>query len=127
MSEYVVKALVWPAIVGDIADREAALKEREKIRSVAAREAFRGGHETVRIVDRYVDKTLDVFTVDPRVFAIPDGTLVRFPSRSSASMERIGTVTRTTATRALIAYRFRSRAAKPKWVHLADAFVVVRL
>lgn len=53
------------------------------------------------------------------------GQRVKFPSRSSPSLDRIGRVAAVTPTRALIEYKFKDgRDAAPKWVHLHHLTIV---
>lgn len=105
----------WPSVVGDLADCEAALKARDAIRRRIEDEAYTAGATQVRILGAW-DKLADHYPLDTRRFNVPVDGKAWFPSKSAPGGSRVGTVIERTETRALIAYNFKNRAAKPKWV-----------
>lgn len=116
---HTVKVASWPSIVGDFADREAALKARDVIRRRVEDEAYTDGAAHVRIENGWGD-LLDHYPLDARRFNVPVGDRAVFPSKSAAGGKRIGVVIERTEARALIAYNFKSHAAKPTWVPMRN-------
>ena len=104
----------WPAVVGDITDREAALRARDTIRRRIEDEAYTAGCTQVRIESAWGD-VLDHYPLDTRRFNVPVGDRAVFPSKSSPDRKRVGTVIERSETRALIAYNFKDHAARPRW------------
>lgn len=116
---YTARVASWPEVIGDCADREAALKERDAIRRRVDDEAYTAGCSQVRILGAW-DKVVDAYPLDARRFNVPVGDRAVFPSKSTAGGKRIGVVIERTEARALIAYNFKAHAAKPKWVPMRN-------
>lgn len=119
MTTLTLIAADWPALRSpeyrELDETERALRDRDLIRRDAERRAWREGHDVVRITDCH-GATLDAFPLDERRFRPSEGSRLEFPSRSAPGLTRYGTALRVTVSRVLVAYKFKRRDAKPKWV-----------
>lgn len=111
----------WPAVEGDIADREAALRERDVLRRGIEEAAYSAGATQVRILGAW-GVVIDHYPLDTRRFTVREGQRVSFPSKSAGAngARRFGTVVAETATRVRIAYVFKHGGASEKWVTRRD-------
>ncbi len=107
----------YPAIIGDITQRDLAMRERETLRRRIEDEAWRTGNTHVRVVD-HLGRTVDAWPIDVRRFVVREGQRVVFPSRSAVDGTRLGTVLCVCGSRARVRYRFKHGGESEKWVSL---------